>query len=139
MRRVAIEPGLVDLPEKQGVPPRLFGSRCDACGAVFHPARPVCLACHGRTLSDVKLEGRGTIHACTHVRMPLRPSQRSDRDYWVAHVDLDGGPRVQGLLAADAGEPRIGMRVRLALETLRVTEDGEEIVAPHFVAELSAT
>lgn len=139
MGRVAIEPGLVDIPEKEGAPPCLLGSRCDACGALFHPARPVCLACHGRSLRDVALEGRGTIHACTHVHMPLRPSQREARDYWVAQVDLDDGPRVQGLLSPDIVEPRIGMRLRLALETLRVAENGDEIVAPCFCPEGGTT
>lgn len=135
MTRVAIEPGLVEIPGEDGRPVRLLGSRCDACGAVFHPARPVCLACHGRSLSDVKLDGRGTLYACTHVHMPLRPGQRTARDYWVAQVDLDDGPRVQGLLSADIREPQIGMRLRLGLETLRVAENGDEIVAPHFGAE----
>jgi uncharacterized OB-fold protein len=138
MARVAIEPGIVALPDREGDPPRLLGSRCDSCGAVFHPARPVCLACHGRALSDAALNGSGTLYACTHVQMLLRPGRRERRDYWVAQVDLDDGPRVQGLLAPDIGEARIGMRLGLALETLRVDENGDEIVVPHFRAEDSA-
>lgn len=134
MARVAIEPGIVALPDREDDPPRLLACRCDSCGAVFHPARPVCLACHGRALSGVALDGSGTLYACTHVQMPLRPSQRPSRDYWVAQVDLDAGPRVQGLLAPDIGEPRIGMRLGLALETLRVEKNGDEIVVPHFRA-----
>jgi uncharacterized OB-fold protein len=134
MARVAIEPGIVALPDREGDPPRLLGCRCDSCGAVFHPARPVCLACHGRALSDAALDGRGTMYACTHVQMPLRPSRREGRDYWVAQVDLDDGPRVQGLLSPDISEPRIGMRLALGLETLRVEEGGDEIVAHHFRA-----
>ena len=76
MGRVAIEPGLLALPEREGDPPRLLGSRCQACGTTFHPPRPVCLACHARSLDDVALSGRGTVYACTHVQMPLRPSRR---------------------------------------------------------------
>jgi uncharacterized OB-fold protein len=135
MTRVVIEPGIVELPNEDGGSPRLLGSRCDACGAVFHPARPVCLACYARSLSNAQLEGRGVLYACTHVQMPLRPSQRAGRDYWVAQVDLDDGPRVQGLLSPDICEPQIGMRLRLALEILRIAENGDEIVAPHFCAE----
>ncbi|MEJ2206063.1 MAG: OB-fold domain-containing protein [Gemmatimonadota bacterium] len=135
MARVAIEPGIVALPDREGDPPRLLGCRCDSCGAVFHPARPVCLACYGRALSGAALDGNGTLYACTHVQMPLRPGRREGRDYWVAQVDLDDGPRVQGLLSPDIGEPRIGMRLGLALETLRVEENGDEVVVPHFRAE----
>ena len=64
--------------------------------------------------------------------MPLRPGVRTGSGYWVAQVDLDDGPRVQGLLAADVTAPRIGMRLRIGLETLRVSENGEEIVVHHF-------
>lgn len=134
MARVAIEPGIVVLPERDDAAPRLLASRCDECGAVFHPPRPVCLACHGRTLSETSLAGNGSLHACTRVQMPLRPSMRTQREYWVAHVDLDDGPRVQGILSPDIGEPRIGMRLSLALETLRIDDKGGEIVVHHFRA-----
>jgi uncharacterized OB-fold protein len=130
MARVPIEPGLIALGD--GDVAQLRGSRCEACRALFHPPRPVCLACHGRVLRDVVLSGDGTLYACTHVQMPLRPGRRATRDYWVAHVDLDEGPRVQGLLSPDVGEPRIGMRLALGLETLRVEDGGDEIVVHHF-------
>jgi uncharacterized OB-fold protein len=132
MARVPIEPGLVALPESDGGAPRLLGSRCDACGAVFHPPRPVCLACHGRALRDVVLEGTGTLYACTHVQMPLRPGRRASGSYWVAHVDLDEGPRVQGLLSPDIDAPQIGMRLTLGIEALRTLDDGGEVVVHHF-------
>ena len=137
MARRSIESGLFAIPE-QGDAVHLLASRCDSCSAAFHPPRPVCLACHGRELRDIELTGDGVLYACTHVRMPLRPGQRDTRDYWVAQVDLDAGPRVQGLLAAALRDPRIGMRVGLGLETLRVEENGEEIVVPHFRAEDAA-
>ena len=135
MAKRPIEPGIVFLPDEADQEIRLCGSRCDACGAVFHPARPVCLACHGRALSDALLTGAGSLYACTHVAMPLRPGMRAGRGYWVAQVDLDDGPRVQGLLAPDVSEPRIGMRLRLGVETVRVEENGDEIVVHHFCAE----
>jgi uncharacterized OB-fold protein len=131
MARVAIEPGVLIVPEGDE-PPRLCGSRCDACGAVFHPRRPVCLACHGRALTDVDLSGRGRLYAYTRVAMRLRPGRRTEKGYAVAQVDLDDGPRVQGLLAPEVEEPEIGMRLRLGLETLRIDDDGTEVVVHHF-------
>ena len=134
MAKRPIEPGIFALPDGTDQAVRLCGSRCDECGAVFHPARPVCLACHGRVLSDARFSGAGTLYACTHVAMPLRPGMRTGRDYWVAQVDLDDGPRVQGLLAPDVPAPRIGMRLRLGIETVRIAENGDEIVVHHFSA-----
>lgn len=135
MAKQPIEAGILRLSDEADRAARLVGSRCDACRTVFHPARPVCLACHGRALSDALLAGGGTLYACTHVAMPLRPGMRTSRDYWVGQVDLDDGPRVQGLLAPEVSEPRIGIRLRLGLETVRVTENGVEIVVHHFSAD----
>jgi len=129
-----IEPGILLLPEGADRGVRLCASGCDDCGAIFHPRRRICLACHGRRLRDTSLVGTGTLYACTRVAMPLRPGMRPERGYWVAQVDLDDGPRVQGLLAPDVAEPRIGMRLRLGVETVRVADNGDEIVVHHFVA-----
>jgi hypothetical protein len=60
---------------------------------------------------------------------------REGRGYWVAQVDLDDGPRVQGLLAPDVSGPHIGMRLRLGIETVRLAENGDEIVVHHFSAD----
>jgi uncharacterized OB-fold protein len=133
MATTAIEPGLIAFSD-DGDACGLIGNRCDRCATTFHPPRPVCLACHGRALTDVMLPGTGVLHACTHVQMPLRPGRRKSREYWVAQVDLDGGPRVQGLLAPEIGEPRIGMQHAIALETLREDENGDRIVVHHFRA-----
>ncbi|MEJ2206367.1 MAG: OB-fold domain-containing protein [Gemmatimonadota bacterium] len=135
MTRRVIEPGIIALPDAEHDAPRLRASRCAGCGAVFHPPRPVCLVCHGRVLEGVQLSGRGTLYACTLVQMPLRPSRREHPSYWVGQVDLDAGPRVQGLLAPDLDAPRIGMRLDLGLETLRVDDGGREVVVHHFRAE----
>jgi uncharacterized OB-fold protein len=133
MAQRSIDPEILDLADGTHGP-RLRACRCDGCGSVFHPPRPVCLACHGRTLREVSLSGAGTLYASTRVSLPLRPGTRPTREYWVAQVDLDDGPRVQGLLAPGMGEPRIGMRLRLGLETLRGEENGDEIVVHHFAA-----
>jgi uncharacterized OB-fold protein len=134
MARLPIEPGIFALPGRGEEAPRLIANRCDACGAVFHPSRPLCLACHARAFTDQLLSGNGALYALTHVYLPLRPGRRASGDYWVAQVDLDDGPRVQGLLSPDIAEPRVGMRVELALETLRVDEEGNETVVHHFRA-----
>jgi len=135
MTRTPIEPGLIALSDEPGAAPRLLASRCSACGARFHPRRPVCLACGGRSMEDVELDSPGTLYACTHVAGKLRPGQRDPaRGYWVAQVDLDGGPRVQGLLAAELDAPRIGMRLALGLETLARDADGNETVVHCFRA-----
>jgi len=134
MTRTPIEAGLIALPG-EGAAPRLLASRCRACGERFHPRRPVCLRCFHRNLEDVELDSPGTLYACTHVTGKLRPGQRDPaRGYWVAQVDLDGGPRVEALLAAEIDAPQIGMRLTLGLETLSRDTDGNETVVHCFRA-----
>ena len=132
MTRLAIEPGIVSIPDDPAAPPRLLGSRCEGCGTVFHPPRRVCPQCYGQALQETALEGAGTVYAHTCVHARLRPGQRAANHYWVVQVDLDAGPRVQGIWATDSDEPEIGMRVGIALETLRVDNDGNEIVVHQF-------
>jgi uncharacterized OB-fold protein len=135
MTRAAIEPGLIALPAEPGAAPRLLASLCRACAERFHPRRPVCLKCSSRDLEDVELDSSGTLYACTHVAGKLRPGQRDPaRGYWVAQVDLEGGPRVQGLLAVEIDSPRIGMRLVLGLETLVRDAEGNETVVHCFRA-----
>lgn len=135
LTRTPIEPDLFTIPDDPADAPRLLGTRCRTCRERFHPRRPVCAACLGRDLEDVELGPRGRIHAFTRVSWPLRPSQR-DRaaGYIVAHVDLDDGPRVQGVLAPETAEPRIGMPVVLELEVVRDADDGSQTVSVHFRA-----
>jgi uncharacterized OB-fold protein len=134
MKRTPIEAGLIALTG-EGAAPRLLASRCRACGERFHPRRPVCLRCFARELEDVELDAAGTLYACTHVAGKLRPGQRDPaRGYWVAAVDLDGGPRVEALLAAEIDAPQIGMRLTLGLETLARDADGCETVVHCFRA-----
>jgi len=90
------------------------------------------LNCYSQKLSDTLLDGTGSLYACTLVHAKLDPGQRTAHNYWVAHVDLDAGPRIQGILSPDINEPHIGMRLNIALETLRVDEDGRETVVFHF-------
>ena len=132
MTRLAIEPGILSIPDDPAEPPRLLGSRCEGCGSIFHPPRRVCPKCYGHALQEIALEGAGTVYACTCVHAKLRPGQRAESLYWVVQVDLDAGPRVQGILSPDFDEPEIGMRVGIALETLRVDNDGNEILVHQF-------
>ena len=78
---------------------RLVGSRCEACAEVAFPARHVCGQCGGRSLSAMKLAGRGSVVASTRVDTP---PTGFDHPITVALVDLAEGPRVFALLKSSA-------------------------------------
>ena len=133
VRRVPIEPGFFTIPERAGDALRLLGSRCRSCGEPFFPRRVVCARCLSGELDDVELGPRGTLYTYTYVHVPLFGSPRSEADgYGVGQVDLPEGPRVQAVLSGGPQDFRIGMPMELELETLRTTEQGEEVVIFRF-------
>ena len=132
-RRIPIEPGFFTVPESPGEPPRLLGSRCGACGEHFFPRREVCAQCLGDDLDDVLLGPRGQLYTFTYVHVPLFGSRRADVGaYGVGQVDLPEGPRVQAVLSGERDELSIGMEMALELETLRKTDEGDEVMIFRF-------
>ena len=131
--RIPIEPGFFTIPASPKDTPRLLGSRCDACGEPFFPRRVVCARCLGRALTDTELGPRGTLYTFTWVHVPLFGSMRAEAGgYGVGQIDLDEGPRVQAVLSGERAELRIGMALELELETLRRTNEGQEVVIFRF-------
>lgn len=84
--------------------------RCADCGRVDSPGRFVCSGCLSTRLEPVEVSGRGRLAAWTTIRRaPTR--FRDDAPYDIAVVDLDGGQRVTGRLAADGAAPEVGAPV----------------------------
>ncbi|MBI5570366.1 MAG: Zn-ribbon domain-containing OB-fold protein [Desulfomonile tiedjei] len=77
---------------------KLMGSRCDTCGALFVPPRPLCIACGGSEMEWVKMRGTGTLRAFTCIAVGP-PAMRQEgygraRPYCTGVVELDEGCRV---------------------------------------------
>jgi uncharacterized OB-fold protein len=132
-RRVPVEPGYFTIPQAAGESPRLLGSRCRSCSEVFFPRRHVCARCLARELEDCELGPRGRLYTWTYVHVPLFGARRGDvGGYGVGQVDLPEGPRVQAVLAGGPDDLAIGMELELDLETLRVDDQGREVVIFRF-------
>jgi len=72
---------------------RLSGARCDGCGAVLVPPRPVCGLCSSRTGDWVEVGPGGTVTGYTVVEVPfIDPMTGYERPipYGFAFVRLDG-------------------------------------------------
>ncbi len=132
-QRVPIEPGFFTIPADPDASPRLLGSRCRACGEHFFPRRVVCARCLAVGCEDVPLGPDGTLYTWTWVYYPLFNSRRADDGgYGVGQVDLPEGPRVQCVLSGGRDAFRIGMPMRLELESLRENAEGQEVVIFRF-------
>src|SRR5690606_13875442 len=98
--RRPLKQGYFTVPDDPAEPPRLLGTRCDACGEHFFPRRAVCAKCMSENTSEVLLGPNGTLYSYTFVHFPLFGSTKMEHvGYGVGQVDLPEGPRVQVPLA----------------------------------------
>jgi uncharacterized OB-fold protein len=132
-RRVPIEAGFFTIPDDPREAPRLLGSRCRACGEHFFPRRQVCARCLAQGTEDVLLGPQGTLWTFTWVHVPFFGKKHAAGvGYGVGQVDLPEGPRIQAVLSGAREELAIGIPMRLELETLRETPEGEQVVIHRF-------
>ncbi len=91
---------------------KIRGSKCEKCGSLHLPPRPVCPECGGSEMAWADVSGDGVIRAFTVVHVPLSTMVRRS-PYPVAVVKLDDGPSVSGLvLDVDEGDTlSVGARV----------------------------
>lgn len=78
--------------EKQNL--RLYGQKCQDCGAVSYPRRHICWQCSSKRLADLKLSRRGRIFTFTKDHLVPNP----DPPTVMVSADLEGGGRFYGQL-----------------------------------------
>lgn len=105
---------------------RLLVQRCDDCGRLRHPPRPMCPHCTSLAWSAVPASGEGTVVSFVLPRHPQWPW--FEDGYVVALVELEEGVRiVSNLVGAAPDELRIGLRVSVRFERF-----DDDLVLPLF-------
>jgi len=93
--------------------------RC-ACGKLY-AARPyACSACGGAEVQAVEIEGEGTLHTFTTIRM-APPAMAAEAPYHLALVEFPGGLRVLGRLEVPAAD---ALAIGAAVEVDRIGSRG---------------
>ena len=133
--RVPIKPGFFTIPDDPHQPPRLLGTKCEACGEHFYPRRTICAKCLSERTADVEMDARGTLYSYTFVHFPLFGSMNMEHadGYGVGQIDLPEGPRVQAPLAGKQAEFRVGQHVQGELNVLR-NDGAHDVVIVRFRA-----
>jgi uncharacterized OB-fold protein len=86
---------------------KLMGNRCDKCGALYLPPRPLCPKCGSKNMEWKQLQGEGEIIAFTVIHVP--PTQMTGKTpYTVGIVKLNKGP---ALTARISEEVKVGSKV----------------------------
>ena len=106
----------------------LLGGVCADCGEVLLPPRPACYACGSRAVDVESQPRRGHVYSYTAVRTPP-PAFEADAPYTIAVVELAGGGRLTGRLAADYDDTEVGDPVEL---TVREPTERERQVALEY-------
>ncbi|MDQ1353516.1 MAG: uncharacterized protein QG657_3822 [Acidobacteriota bacterium] len=126
-----VMPGIFTLPPYDDEPPALLGGFCPVCNAYYFPRPKYCRACLG-PLKETRVGSEGSIYSFTIVRKkaPLGLPQ----PYGVGYVIL----KETGLFIFSLFDPatldklRIGLPVRLAVNTLGVDINGSPCLRPYF-------
>ncbi len=122
-----IEEGLFRLDETGT--PRLRGSMCSACRAVFLGRRAVCLACFRLGLDECDLSAEGEVYSFTTVRQQS-PDSLITPPYTVVQVKLPERIIVTAPLLEIAPEAvAVGLPVRT--KAFRFTEPSGQIVVSY--------
>ena len=110
---------------------KLTYSKCQKCGAVFLPPRPICPACQGTAMAVATIKGRGKLVAFTVITTPpplmVEEGYGRDNPYACGVVELEEGVKVTArILGVDVHHPetiKIGTPVKLEFqETLHNSE-----------------
>jgi uncharacterized OB-fold protein len=102
---------------------RLMGTRCESCGAVFLPPRPICLECHSSQMEWVEFSGKGKLTGFTIVHIAptamIEAGYGRDNPYCAGIVQLEDGPAISAqILGVDVNQPDEivpGMALELSL------------------------
>lgn len=90
--------------------------RCKACGVLRHPPRPMCGSCRSVEWDSVPAAGAGTVYSYTVIHHPKFPGY--DYPLVCAVIELAEGTRiVSNLVHCAPADVKVGMRVRLVIET----------------------
>jgi hypothetical protein len=99
---------------------KLMGSRCEACGELYVPPRPLCPSCHGDAMTWEEMSGAGQLVAFTTVHIAptamIEAGYGRDNPYCVGIVELAEGPAISAqIVGVDTANPTgiaVGTRLR---------------------------
>lgn len=97
---------------------RLVGQRCQGCGRLRHPPRPMCPHCHSLDFEIVTLSGDGVVYSYSILHHPQNPA--FEYPIIAALIDLEEGVRVlSNLIDIDQADIAIGLPVTVDFRRTR--------------------
>ncbi len=98
---------------------KLMGSRCQRCGTLFVPPRPICIKCRKSDMEWVAMKGEGKLVAFTCIAIGPRFMTEAGYDrehpYVSGVIKLEEGVRVDGRIEEVDGRRPETMRIGVPL------------------------
>ena len=96
---------------------RLMAAKCNECGTVLLPPKPMCTKCLSNHLKWIELEGAGKLLSYTVIY--IAPEQfQSMTPYTVGIVELKNGLRLPGMIRnVNPEEIKIGMNLKIDFDS----------------------
>jgi uncharacterized OB-fold protein/acyl dehydratase len=90
--------------------------KCNGCGELYHPPRPMCQKCRGMDLGWVEASGNGSVYSYTVIHHPQFPGY--DFPLVAALVELEEGTRiVSSVVECKPEDIEVGMKVKGFIHT----------------------
>jgi len=101
---------------------KLMAAKCEKCGEVMLPPRPVCTMCFNKDLKWIEVKPKGLL--LTYTVIHVAPKQfEALTPYPVGIVKLEDGPQLPGMIRGVTPDKlKIGMRFTLEYEKPTSTE-----------------
>lgn len=95
---------------------RLMAAKCNECGSVSLPPKPMCTHCFSTNLRWIQLEGAGKLISYTVIN--VAPEQfQSLAPYAVGIVELENGVRLPGMIrGVETEKISVGMNLKIDFE-----------------------
>ncbi len=91
---------------------KLMAGKCQKCGKIHLPPRPLCDNCYSQEFMWVEVQGKGKL--LTYTVINIAPQQFQElAPYAVGIVAFDGGLRIPGMIQVSQEQLEIGMELAL--------------------------
>ncbi len=96
---------------------RLMAAKCNKCGTLLLPPKPMCTKCLSTNLKWIELEGAGKLLTYSVIHVATEQFQ-SITPYIVGIVELKNGLRLPGMICGvDPEEIKIGINLKIDFDT----------------------
>jgi uncharacterized OB-fold protein len=96
---------------------KLMAGKCQKCGKLHLPPRPICDNCYGQDFEWLEISGKGNL--LTYTTIHIAPAQfQSLAPYTIGIVEFENGLKLPGMISnISESQLKIGMRLTIDFQT----------------------